>query len=134
MYYSYNQCHKINDSNYTFSIITRILFSIILVFLSCFLCNFIGGEFNSAKSYIECISYSIITISILISLKCPIIIYGKDSILFYVLIYLIPTVIQLFLQLLNDIFNSYSDLEVNISIIYIMIAVVIFTIIAKKEC
>lgn len=131
IYYSYNEVHKIHTSNYKFDIMARILFAIILVSLSCLLYKCIDCDFNLVEKYFESLSFAIIIICILIVLKLPMIIYGKDSMLFYILIYIIPTVCQFILIILNDIIKSYTSIESNLTINYMTLFIIIYIIILK---
>lgn len=117
LYYSYNDSHKVIPINYKTSIITRVIFSIIIVSINYFILMCIDLNLNSFSRYIDCLLTTLFITLFLNIIKISLLRYGKEEPLFYIITCLIPSIYRIGFKIVNKIINNYMNVSLNINIV-----------------
>ncbi len=120
LYYSYNNSYKLIPISAKWNLLSRGVFSLILVSINYAVFMVFDANFISTRWYAECILLSIFLILILNIVKLPILEDNKDNVMFYITACLIPSLYKLISFVFVGIVDSYFQIVIDSNLILVI--------------
>lgn len=127
LYYSYYSCYKTLPININKNLIYRFLLSLILITINYIIFSFIFKH-TDITLYVEIILLGLLIFVVLDKIELPILIYGKDNAIFYIIIFLIPLLYKTTFSIFSTVINNYigSNINENITLLIINLIIIFY--------